>query len=114
MTLDLNSNDGGVLFKEFYFPGWRAFISDGHSKQEAPIYVAGPGFMYVSAKEVQAYPSKLSFEFGPTWEVLTGDGLSILSGILAILVAVSPTGGRKIRWPCTALGQKIRNWWLKD
>ncbi len=43
----LRSPAGGVLFKESYFPNWKARFITEKGTQSLPIYQAGPGMMYV-------------------------------------------------------------------
>lgn len=58
----------GVLFKEFYFPNWHAYlVSDKKqllgSKKKLEVYKAGPGFMYVSLLKGFSEPIEIVFRY---------------------------------------------------
>jgi len=113
VTIEINSDTGGVLLKEFYFPGWRAFTSNGNDKREVPIYLAGPGFMYISARDAAFVPGNILVEFDPTAVVLAGDVISIITAAFLIMYVILP-GGRKLRLPRTGVIHRVRSWWLSD
>lgn len=111
-TVTLSANAGGVLFKESYYPDWKASIetADGH-RQEAQILQAGTGFMYVSLPKETKYPAKVIFEFDKTIDYL---GLSASAVTLVFLVAYAVVGPRASPFSrlTAALRRRMEEWEL--
>jgi hypothetical protein len=80
VTLDSGAN--GVLFKESYFPQWKARFVTKEGTQSLPIYQAGPGMMYVPLDGDSS--GRVIFEYKRAWYETAGWVITILSG-LAIL-----------------------------
>jgi hypothetical protein len=59
MTISLGSSARGVLFKESWFDRWHAYV-DG---SEAPIFRAGPGFMYVLLPDGTHLPATIQWRY---------------------------------------------------
>lgn len=74
----------GVLLKENWVPNWVATVNG----RAAPIYRAGPDFMYVPIPSGTARPATVEFQFTRTAVEWTGDAISVLAviGLLGWLV----------------------------
>ena len=81
-VVTLSSGAKGVLFKESYFPQWRASFATEEGTQSLPIYQAGPGMMYVPLDGESS--GRVIFEFKRAWYETAGWTITILFG-LAIL-----------------------------
>lgn len=83
----LRSPAKGVLFKECYFPNWRAYLI-GRNRKKIEIYRAGPNFMYVKMPD-QEVPLKVQFRYEKSIAQWLGDSISI-SSICVLLLYASP------------------------
>jgi hypothetical protein len=83
--ITITSSATGVLFKESWDANWHANIN-GNS---APVYEAGPGFMYVPLGKNVAYPAQVTLEFTRSSVEWVGDGVSVVAvvGLLAYAFA---------------------------
>jgi hypothetical protein len=59
MTVSLGSAARGVLFKESWFDRWHAYVNGS----EAPIFRAGPGFMYVFLPQGTRLPATIQWRY---------------------------------------------------
>ncbi len=75
----------GVLFKESWFANWHASINGS----SAPVYEAGPDFMYLPLGKSVTYPAQITIEFTRSAGEWLGDGVSIVAvaGLLAYAFA---------------------------
>ena len=80
----VDSAGAGVLLKENWVPNWVATVNG----RAAPIYRAGPDFMYVPIATGSATPAIVEFRFTRTLVEWTGDAISALAviGLLGWLV----------------------------
>ena len=81
VTLDSGAN--GVLFKESYFPNWKASFVTEEGNQSLPIYQAGPGMMYVPLDGDSS--GRVIFEYKRAWFETAGWIITFLS-VLALLI----------------------------
>ncbi len=64
LIIRINNACEGVLFKEFYFDGWHAYLErNGVRAEELKILRAGPDLMYVPTPTEGNYPLLLVFEY---------------------------------------------------
>jgi hypothetical protein len=64
VEVQLDGSSKGVLYKEFYFGNWRAFLTEINGRTyEVAIYKAGPDFMYAFVPRNASYPVKAVFEY---------------------------------------------------
>lgn len=101
----------GILFKEFYFQGWKAFSLISDNRQEIPIYLAGPGFMYVSSQDVTRSRGIL-FEYEPTLIVTASYAVSAITLLGLLLNLMFPTFLRRLRRPRPL--DKVQAWWERE
>lgn len=76
----------GVLFKESYYPRWKAYLETQINTDKSQIdtdntdlkiYLAGTGMMYVALPEDYPMPAKVVFEYQVGWEEKTGAGITL-------------------------------------
>jgi len=93
LTISVKSKARGILFKENFFPGWKATI-ELDTFRELKIWRAGPDFMYVRLPDDQKLPLEVSFEFaGDCTQVL---GL-VFSAIFLVMLGYSDRIARRVR-----------------
>jgi len=80
--VDITTAARGVLFKESYYPNWRAYLETDGRRRETTIYKAGPDFMYVPLPPGLTYPLKVFFEYKVSL-------LERASGLLSAITLVS-------------------------
>lgn len=90
--ITITSPATGVLFKESWFANWHASINGS----AAPVYAAGPDFMYVSLGKNVAYPARITIEFERSPAEWLGDGISIIAVVGLLVYAL--TGVWRLRW----------------
>ena len=83
LTVSVKSNARGILFRENYFPGWKAAIQPD-AFRELKIWRAGPDFMYARLPDNTRLPLKVSFEFAVGFTQVIG---LALSGIFLVVLA---------------------------
>jgi len=114
-TVILQAEARGVLFKEFYYPDWKASIeTTSGGRQAAPILRAGPDFMYVGVPGGTKYPAKVIFEFDKGVDYLGLSLSAVTLMFLAAYAAVGPTAVAPFSRPFTALRRRIEKWWPKE
>jgi len=104
----------GVLYKEFYFKDWRAYLEEnGKRTRELQIYKAGPDFMYVAIPQDATTPICVAFEFNKLIEY-AGLALSVFTivfllgyGVIDQKRGFRPRGIGKIR-------ETAKNWWYRE
>jgi len=95
----------GILFKEFYFKDWHAFLEkDGRRIRELKICRAGPDFMYIAIPRDSEYPIRIVFEFS---RVIEYTGLSVSATALFLLLAYGVAGERLVA-PLASVVSKIK------
>ena len=90
LTMSVKSKARGILFKENFFPGWKATI-ELDTFRELKIWRAGPDFMYVRVPEDQKLPLEVSFEFAGDFTQVLG---LVFSAIFLVILACSDRIGR--------------------
>lgn len=77
----LNGDVGGLYWREASHPAWHAYAvgTDG-SRNELPIYQAGPGFMLILIKDLQAYEA-----LELLWETSIIDRISGVISVVAVI-----------------------------
>jgi len=89
----LQSQSKGVLFKECYFPNWKAYLKNDETTR-LRIYKAGPNFMYVKLPENSAH-STVQFRYTKSLVQWLGD-LIFISSFFMLIIYASPIGNRAI------------------
>ena len=82
----LDSGAKGILFKESYFPQWKARFVTEEGQQSLPIYQAGPGMMYVPLDGES--PGIVIFEYNLAWFEIGGWIITFLSGLALLSYAL--------------------------
>lgn len=77
--IDVHNSCRGVLFKECYFPNWRAYVI-GRANTPLRIYRAGPNFMYVQMSESDEHQT-IRFKYMKSSVEVLGDIMSVGSFI---------------------------------
>jgi hypothetical protein len=85
ITVEVRSDARGVLFRENFYPGWKASVL-ASSSNEVRVWKAGPDFMYVRFPSAADPPLRVSFEFA---EGITLTFATILSGSFLVVVVFS-------------------------
>jgi hypothetical protein len=78
-----------LYWREAFYPNWHAFLSDGTSEREVPIYRGGPGFMLMPI-ESAAPSATVQLRWVPSTAERIAVGLSGLG--LLLLVALTLDG----------------------
>ena len=78
-VVKIYSEAKGVLFKENYFKQWRAEVSGAGGRVKLPIYLAGPGLMYVPLPDDTVFPVTVTFTYRRLPQEVAGDLVSILT-----------------------------------
>ncbi|MCL4382169.1 MAG: hypothetical protein M1575_03090 [Patescibacteria group bacterium] len=81
----ISERAAGVLFKESYYPSWKAYALDGKNKKtNLHLELAGPGMMYASLPKTSQYPLKVTLEYTQGLAVQAGLALTLLSILFLI------------------------------
>ncbi|MFH1485934.1 MAG: hypothetical protein ABIH46_07680, partial [Chloroflexota bacterium] len=110
----------GVLFKENFFSGWSATLTNAEGTRQIYIYPAGPDLMYARLPARSDSPAKVIFSFGGPpldWYLLTigllavllGLDITVLSGHL-FLVRTQ----RLLSGSLRGLLGRYRRWWTEE
>lgn len=100
IEIDVRSVEGplGILFRETFFPKWRARLESGGASSSLRLYQAGPWLMYVILDSKAALPGKVVFEYARLQVEWIGLLLSL--GTVAVIAAatIAPhLGIRRVR-----------------
>ena len=107
VEVQLDGPSKGVLYKEFYFGNWRAFLTEMNGKTyEVAIYKAGPDFMYVFVPRNASYPVKAVFEYH---RELQYGGLIVSMGAFLLIVGYAIGGDKFTRMLAPALRFRSRS-----
>jgi hypothetical protein len=109
-VVTLKSPTKGVLFKEAYYLGWKAYLND----KQVSIYKAGPDFMYIPLSGSNP-GDKITLKFTLPSIVVVGAGISLLTFIFLLYYLL----GGKIRLPFPKMAdqrpkpllKKLTGWW---
>lgn len=112
-VITLKAATRGVLFKEAYFPGWKAYLND----KQISIYKAGPDFMYIPLSGSNS-GDKITLKFTLPSIVVVGAGISLLTFIFLIYYLL----GGKIKLPFPKMAdqkpklffKKLTGWWEEE
>jgi hypothetical protein len=108
MTVSLGSTARGVLFKESWFDRWHAYVNGS----EAPIFRAGPGFMYVLLPQGTRLPATIQWRYQRS--VADWAGI-VVSAVTLIALLTWPRWRRAVR---KLLGDRwdrlTRDWTSED
>ena len=85
----------GILFKESYFRQWKAEASGAGGSVKLPVYMAGPGLMYVPLPEGLDFPLTVVLTYHKLFQERVGVLISILTLILLVTFRVG--GLKKVR-----------------
>lgn len=101
----------GVLFKEAYFPGWKAYLND----KQVTLYKAGPDFMYVPVENSKS-GDKVVLKFGFPPILIVGAGISLITLLILIYYAL---GGQVTFSFQRFVGSKfqfgkLKSWWEEE
>lgn len=101
----------GVLFKEAYFSGWKAYLNG----KRISLYKAGPDFMYVPLENSKS-GDKVVFVFGLPPILIVGAGISLTTFFVLIYYLL---GGQVRITFLKSVGQKmqfgkLKGWWDED
>ena len=115
VVVTVHNTSNGVLFKEFFFKDWRAFLEkDGKRIERLRVHKAGPDFMYVAIPKNAEYPVTILFELSKLVEYV---GFSISAVTLFTLLAYGFIG-EKLTAPFThtteKMKRKIKDWWHEE
>lgn len=111
-TIEIKEPTKGILFKESYYPNWRAYLLDLEGKKKnLEIRLAGPAMMYVLLPNETRIPAKVVFEY----KFSLIEKLGILVSFLTFLVLLFYLVGRlpKPRFLSRFL-KEISGWWDKE
>jgi hypothetical protein len=76
-----------LYWREAFYPNWHAFLSDGTSEREVPIYRGGPGFMLMPI-ESAAPSATVQLRWVPSTAERIAMGLSGLGLLLLVALAL--------------------------
>jgi len=118
VVVTLNNLSRGVLFKESFFPNWRAYVVDAEGKRyNLQVWKAGPNFMYVRVPSNVGYPVKVVFEYGITWIESLGNLTSVFTLIVLFSYTFVPSIFNRLQYPLTYLRkivQRLKKWWYRE
>jgi hypothetical protein len=83
LAISVKSKARGILFKENFFPGWKATIKLD-AFRELKMWRAGPDFMYVRLPNDQKLPLEVSFEFAGDFTQVLGLVFSAISLVMLV------------------------------
>jgi len=83
-SIILNQRAEGVLFKESFFPSWKAKVHRNGKGQGLKIFPAGPSLMYVFLGEIEDFPARVVFEYHLSWLEITSRVLSLVAFFLMV------------------------------
>ncbi|MFA5070489.1 MAG: hypothetical protein WC528_04385 [Patescibacteria group bacterium] len=114
--ISLENPAKGVLFRESFYPNWRARLSDG---QKLAVLYAGPGLMYVPLPENLETGLKVILYYDKSLTEKIGSVLSLVSLLIFLIYVLE---GWLFKPILSRLSQKIfqksthnlKNWWAKD
>jgi len=118
VTLTVDSEAKGVLFKESYFKNWYAHLTDANGqKHSLRIYEAGPGFMYVYIPNDVRFPIKVVFNYCWTWDEVVGYLISTMTLIALVMYAVGlpvDKPAKKMANKLEKQAKRVKEWWYRE
>lgn len=116
----ISSKNGarGVIFKEEFYPGWKAKVKSGNQKNIS-MYRVGPthpGFMYVAFPKNNSKPFVLDFKYSGELSAYFYYGLSLLFSLvlLDLVLFNGKVFVNRFRYVRKATNQKVSVWWEKE
>ncbi|MHB8687635.1 MAG: hypothetical protein ACYDB4_10625 [Candidatus Dormibacteraceae bacterium] len=108
MTISLGSGARGALFKESWFDRWHAYVNG----REAPIFRAGPGFMYVLLPRATRLPATIQWRY----ERSVADWAGLVISAAALIALLSwPRWRRYFRSVVGGRWDRLaRDWFSED
>lgn len=122
----VNESASGILFKEFYFENWRAYVMDSEErKQSLQILRTGLDFMYVFLDKRFAYPVRVTFEYEKTPLEYASFSITAITAVVLALYTFRPNVFMRIASVCLApvgwlrkklkgIAWRVREWWLRE
>lgn len=108
----------GVLFKESYFPSWKAYVKDAKNKKtNLSLELAGPGMMYAPLPKGMTYPLKVTVEYTHPLIVKIGFGITILSVLFLIIFSFNLLSSEKMKTTLDKVQKPLSSrtkTWLSD
>lgn len=97
MTISVDSNARGVLFKESWFDRWHAYVNG----REVDVLRAGPGFMYILLPKDTRFPAAVQWRY----EKSMADWAGIVVSAATLIALVT--------WPRWrgSLPKSLGGWW---
>jgi hypothetical protein len=97
MTISVDSNARGVLFKESWFDRWHAYVNG----REVDVLRAGPGFMYILLPKDTRFPAAVQWRY----EKSVADWAGIVVSAATLIALVT--------WPRWrgSLPKSLGGWW---
>lgn len=99
----------GVLFREPYFNGWKAYAEDGMVSEQLEILKAGPDFMYVKTSADFSSSLRVILQFERTFFDWTGIGISVVTLCMIAVYEVALSRIRKHNQSSLELGSEKSN-----
>jgi len=112
----------GVLFKESFFPNWKAYLLvENATPQYLPIIRAGPDFMYVRIPNLTEFPVSIVFEYLKVAVEYLGYAVT-LATLLVVSVGLFPEPlSEKISRPkhyflkkWKRIAKRLNEWWYAE
>lgn len=120
--IEINAGSHGVLFKESFYPTWKASLEEGGQKKNLEVYYAGPGLMYapIPPQEKAPYNVILSFKFSLSEKI--GYIVSALSLIVFLVYLLEgkffkpilPKISKFLLKPFNKFYGKAQGWWQQE
>jgi hypothetical protein len=107
MTISVDSNVRGVLFKESWFDRWHAYING----REVGILRAGPGFMYVKFPAGTRFPATVEWRYEKS--VVDWAGI-VMSAATLIGIITLPRWRRSVRKVLGVWRDRLTRDWASD
>lgn len=110
-------NAKGILFKEQYFPGWKAGIKNKKGSSKLKIYSAGPslpGFMYVRLPDKDGFEVTFRFKGEPKMRLLAGISFIIILFLLDYVFLKQKVIGAGLKYIWGRGEKRMGKWWEKE
>ena len=118
--IEVRKETRGIMFRESYYPLWKATLEGANGVVKSDMLYAGPGLMYVPVPAETEYPLKVTLTFEYSWSEKIGYVFSGLALIVFILFLLEDKFAKKLRVSRIASGSSkkisgsFKKWWEKD
>jgi len=120
--VEISSSARAVIFRESFYPNWKAYLVKEKRKQGLKVYQAGPGLMAVVLPIDFSPPGEVIFAYRLLWFEKLGFLIWLMAICLFVIYILEGTvvkRGTAIRLlgPLAALGragETISGWWEKE